>query len=79
MWQQVLKLAWKVCVVANAGAEMGSIVAGTNTRTDMVATAGVEVCTIVDRILSVCVVVSGFLVLANVQLGIVGTAMETPE
>ena len=79
MRQQVLKLAWKVCVVANAGAEMGSIVAGTNTRTDTVATAGVEVCTIVDRILSVCVVVSGFLVLANVQLGIVGMAMETPE
>ena len=63
----------------DAKADMRSMVAGTDGRDDAAAVAGVEVCTIVERIPSVCVAVSEFLVLANAQLGIIRTGMETLE
>ena len=59
--------------------ETGLIIAGTNTKYDVVAVVGVEVCTFAEMIPSACVAASEISVLANVKLGIVGTGMETPE
>ena len=55
-----------VGTAADAGAEMGSMVAGTDTGDDVVVAARVEVCMILERIPSVCAAASEFSVLANV-------------
>ena len=60
----------------DAGVDMQSMVAGTTTGDDTAVVARVRVGMIAEMILSVCVVVSKFVVVMNAQLGITGMEME---
>ena len=65
--------------MVSMGVETKSMVVGMDTKDDLMGVTGAQLHTIVETILPVCVVVSEFLVLANVQLGIVRMGTEMAE
>ena len=71
--------AGSTIVTTGAGADMQSMVVGTNPRDDAVVVVGVQVGTIAEMIPSACAAVSKFSVPANAWLGITRTETEQVE